>query len=63
MTLKLRKLQRRFLGDYNRNGVADAADYTLWRNTLGQSVPPVIGNFRADIVLSLIICTNFLAVC
>ena len=25
-------------GDYNRNGHVDAADYTLWRNTLGQSV-------------------------
>jgi hypothetical protein len=25
------------LGDYNRNGVVDAADYVLWRNTLGQS--------------------------
>jgi len=25
------------LGDYNHNGVVDAADYVLWRNTLGQS--------------------------
>jgi len=24
-------------GDYNFNGVVDAADYTVWRNTLGQS--------------------------
>jgi predicted outer membrane repeat protein len=24
-------------GDYNQNGVADAADYTVWRNTLGQT--------------------------
>ena len=24
------------LGDYNLNGVVDAADYTVWRNTLGQ---------------------------
>lgn len=24
------------LGDYNRNGVVDAADYGVWRNTLGQ---------------------------
>ncbi len=23
-------------GDYNHNGVVDAADYTVWRNTLGQ---------------------------
>ena len=27
-------------GDYNENGVVDAADYTIWRNTLGQSVLP-----------------------
>jgi fibronectin-binding autotransporter adhesin len=25
------------LGDYNHNGVVDAADYTLWRDTLGSS--------------------------
>jgi len=25
-------------GDYNGNGVVDAADYTLWRDTLGQFV-------------------------
>jgi hypothetical protein len=24
------------LGDYNKNGVVEAADYTVWRNTLGQ---------------------------
>ena len=27
------------LGDYNRNGAVDAADYTVWRDTLGQPVP------------------------
>jgi len=27
-------------GDYNRNGILDAADYTLWRNTSGQNVLP-----------------------
>jgi hypothetical protein len=26
-------------GDYNRNGVVDAADYVLWRKTLGQMGP------------------------
>jgi hypothetical protein len=26
-------------GDYNRNGAMDAADYIVWRKTLGQSVP------------------------
>lgn len=30
-------------GDYNGNGVVDAADYTLWRDTLGQSVPQGTG--------------------
>src|SRR5262249_15700616 len=24
-------------GDYNHNGVVDAADFAVWRNTLGQS--------------------------
>ena len=24
-------------GDYNRNGIVDAADYTVWRNTLGST--------------------------
>jgi hypothetical protein len=26
-------------GDYNENGVVDAADYVIWRKTLDQSVP------------------------
>jgi predicted outer membrane repeat protein len=26
-----------FYGDYNQNGIADAADYTVWRDTLGQT--------------------------
>ena len=26
-------------GDYNQDGVVDAADYVVWRNTLGQTVP------------------------
>jgi hypothetical protein len=24
-------------GDYNHNGIVDAADYTVWRDTLGQT--------------------------
>jgi hypothetical protein len=31
------------IGDYNGNGIVDAADYTSWRNTLGQSVTPGSG--------------------
>jgi hypothetical protein len=28
-------------GDYNRNHIVDAADYTIWRDHLGQTVSPV----------------------
>jgi hypothetical protein len=31
------------MGDYNKNGVVDAADYVLWRSTLGDSVTPSSG--------------------
>ena len=31
-------------GDYNQNGIVDAADYILWRNTVNQSDP----NLAAD---------------
>jgi endonuclease I len=30
-------------GDYNRNGVVDAADYTFWRDSLGESVDAYAG--------------------
>jgi cyclophilin family peptidyl-prolyl cis-trans isomerase len=30
-------------GDYNRNGIVDAADYILWRETRGTSVTPGTG--------------------
>ena len=30
-------------GDYNLNGVVDAADYTVWRDTLGQAVTAMSG--------------------
>ena len=30
-------------GDYNQNNVVDAADYVLWRNTLGANVTPFTG--------------------
>jgi len=29
--------------DYNHNGIVDAADYVVWRNTLNQVVPPGTG--------------------
>jgi len=32
-----------FGGDYNKNGTVDAADYTIWRNTLGST-----SDLRAD---------------
>ena len=31
------------LGDYNLDGIVDAADYTVWRDTLGQSAMPFSG--------------------
>jgi len=33
----------RLLGDYNLNGVVDAADYTVWRDTLGAMVTAFSG--------------------
>lgn len=30
-------------GDYNNNGVVDAADYAVWRNSVGMSVPSGTG--------------------
>ncbi|MCA9240745.1 MAG: hypothetical protein KDA37_11120, partial [Planctomycetales bacterium] len=30
-------------GDYNRDGQVDAADYTVWRDSLGDSVTPLTG--------------------
>jgi len=29
--------------DYNKDGFRDAADYTLWRDTMGQNVTPGTG--------------------
>ncbi len=37
-TFKLSPSAAAVAGDYNHNGVVDAADYVLWRDTLGQSV-------------------------
>lgn len=30
-------------GDYNRDGLVNAADYTVWRDALGQTVTPGVG--------------------
>jgi hypothetical protein len=42
----------RILGDYNGNGTVDAADYVIWRDTLGQSGNGLVadgnGNDRID---------------
>jgi hypothetical protein len=35
---ELQPLPAAFFGDYNQDGVADAADYVVWRKTLGGSV-------------------------
>lgn len=34
--------------DYNGNGVVDAADYTLWRDSLGQSGPALLADGNGD---------------
>jgi hypothetical protein len=36
LTSALAESLQSLAGDYNHNGVVDAADYTVWRNTLGQ---------------------------
>ena len=36
------------IGDYNRNGVVDAGDYVVWRNSLGQSVAHGAGADGSD---------------
>ena len=36
------------LGDYNGNGVVDAPDYVVWRNTLGQSPPGLAADGDGD---------------
>jgi hypothetical protein len=39
------------VADYNRNGVVDAADYVVWRDTLGQSGTGLVadGNFNNQV--------------
>ena len=36
------------LGDYNHNGVVDAADYTIWRSSLGQMGPGLAADGDGD---------------
>ena len=41
---ELQPIPAAFYGDYNHNNIVDAADYTVWRNTLGLSVvTPYVG--------------------
>jgi hypothetical protein len=40
---ELQPLPPAFLGDYNQNGEVDAADYVVWRKTLGSAVAPYSG--------------------
>ncbi|MEX2093758.1 MAG: hypothetical protein WD971_13825 [Pirellulales bacterium] len=37
-TVTLQVLAALLLGDYNGNGIVDAADYTVWRNNLGANI-------------------------
>ena len=41
-------------GDYNFNGVVDAADYTVWRNSLGQSGTGLAADGNSDQMISLL---------
>ncbi len=38
--MKLVDLATSLVGDYNGDQVVDAADYTVWRDTLGDSITP-----------------------
>jgi hypothetical protein len=40
------------LGDYNQNGVVDAADYTVWRDTLFQNGPGLAADGNQDRVVN-----------
>jgi hypothetical protein len=46
VTFSVPPLPDRRPGDYNGNGIEDTADYTIWRNTFGQTGPnlPADGN-------------------
>jgi hypothetical protein len=35
-------------GDYNFNGIVDAADYTVWRNSLGQTGTGLVADGNRD---------------
>ncbi|HEY4233521.1 MAG TPA: PEP-CTERM sorting domain-containing protein, partial [Lacipirellulaceae bacterium] len=50
-------------GDYNHNGIVDAADYTMWRDTMGQTGPRLAadgnGNNQIDAGDYTVWKTNF----
>jgi hypothetical protein len=39
-------------GDYNRNGIVDAADYTVWRNSLGQTGVSLAADGNGDNIVT-----------
>lgn len=41
--LRIERADSVLSGDYNRDGLVNAADYTVWRNALGQMVTPGMG--------------------
>ena len=38
--------------DYNKNGVVDAADYTVWRDSVGQTGPGLAADYNGDQVVN-----------
>jgi hypothetical protein len=47
--LSITLVEDRMFGDFNRDGEVNAADYTTWRNSVGQSLTPghaADGNFN-----------------
>lgn len=43
-----------FTGDYNANGVVDAADYTVWRDSLGMTGPGLPADSNRDGIIDIV---------